>query len=161
MSLPTIFEYMPEQARDLCEATKTAAHGPGWLIRSLTRAQSLGPESDTDSSGPGDVPSKEKKAEEPRAPGEKAKSVAKTIGTGLLGFGAGSLAGAGGAMLLDKWHEAATGQKIPIGTLFKAAPLVGGAFGLAYNIYKARELEELRHALESKSDRTQGRVSPK
>lgn len=123
MSLPSIFDYMPEQARDLCAATK--------------------------------------EAEEIRSPADKAKSVAKTVGTGLLGFGAGSLAGAGGAMLLDKWHEAATGQKIPIGTLFKAAPVIGGAFGLAYNIYKARELEELRRALESKSDRPQGRVSPK
>lgn len=121
MSLPSIFEYLPEQARLLCKV-----------------AEELEP-----------------------TPGQKLRNVAKTVGTGLAGFGAGSLAGAGSAMLLDKWHEAATGQKIPISTLYKTAPIVGGAMGLAYNIYKAKELEELRRALSSKSDRPQGRVSPK
>lgn len=108
------------------------------------------------------MPSQEKTAEESEpTPGQKVQGVAKTIGTGLAGFGAGSLAGAGGALLLDKWHEAATGQKIPLSTLYKTAPIVGGAMGLAYNIYKARELEELRRALANKPDRPQGRVSPK
>jgi hypothetical protein len=93
--------------------------------------------------------------------GQKAQSAAKIIGTGLLGFGAGSLAGVGSAMLADKWHEAATGQKIPTSTLYKVAPLVGGAMGLAYNVYKAKELEELRRALSSQPNRSQGRVSPK
>lgn len=117
MSLPSIFEYMPDQARLLCKV-----------------------------------------AEELESPGKKVQNVAKTMGSGLLGFATGSLAGAGGAYLLDKWHEAATGQKIPVSTLYKAAPLVGGAMGLAYNIYKARELEELRRALANKSDQPQGRV---
>lgn len=119
MSLPSIFEYLPEQAQYLCKAAA---------------------------------------AQQEPTPAQRAGGVAKTVGTGLLGFGAGSLAGAGGAMLLDKWHEAATGQKIPNSALRTAAPLVGGAMGLAYNIYKARELEELRRVLESKSDRPQGRI---
>jgi hypothetical protein len=125
MSLPSIFEYLPEQARDLC---KVAA-------------------------GPHSNP-----VQEEPSPAQRAGGVVKTVGTGLLGFGLGSLAGAGGAALLDKWHEAATGQKIPLTALHAVAPVVGGAMGLAYNIYKARELEELRRALESKSDRSQGRI---
>jgi hypothetical protein len=121
MSLPSIFEYLPEQAVTLCKFAE----------------------------------------EERRPPAARAGNVLKTIGTGLLGFGAGSLAGAGSAMLVDKWHEAATGQKIPTNTLYKAAPFIGGAMGLAYNLYKAQELEELRRALEGKSNKPQGRVSPK
>lgn len=105
---------------------------------------------------------KEKVAgEQERTPGQKAQGAAKVLSTGLLGFATGSLAGAGGAYLMDKWHEAATGNKIPVSALHKVAPFVGGAAGLAYNIYKARELEELRRALANKSDHPQGRVPPK
>lgn len=121
MSLPSIFEYMPEHAKVLCKV-----------------AEEIEPST-----------------------GQKIRGAAKTIGTGLLGFGAGSLAGAGGAYLLDKWHESATGQKIPISAIHTAAPVIGGAMGLAYNIYKAKELEELRRALASKPNQPQGRVSPK
>jgi len=116
MNFPSIFEYLPEQARYLCKV-----------------------------------------AGEPE-PKSSTTSALKTIGTGLLGFGTGSLAGAGGALLLDKWHEAATGKKIPLSTIHAAAPIIGGAAGLTYSIYKAREIEELRRAIENKSNQSQGRI---
>lgn len=122
MSLPSIFEYLPDQAVLLCKVAEVA---------------------------------------EARSSGQKARSVAKTVGAGLLGFGTGSLAGAGAGMLLDKAHQAVTGQQVPLGMLAKAAPLVGGAMGLAYNVYKAQELEEMRRALASKPDQSQGRIPPK
>lgn len=93
--------------------------------------------------------------------GQKLQNAAKVYGTGLLGFATGSLAGAGSAYLADKWYEAATGKKIPTSALHVAAPLVGGAAGLAYNLYQAKQQEELRRALASKPDQSQGRVSPK
>lgn len=104
----------------------------------------------------------EKTAEEvERTPREKALGATKSLGTGLLGFTTGSLAGVGGAYLLDKAYEASTGNKIPLSALHVAAPILGGAAGIAYNLYQAKQQEELRRALASKSDRPQGRIPPK
>lgn len=122
MSLPSIFEYLPEQARELCKMAE---------------------------------------AVDPPTTRQKLQNAAKVYGTGLLGFATGSLAGAGSAYLADKWYESATGKKIPTSALHVAAPLVGGAAGLAYNLYQAKQQEELRRALASKPDQSQGRVSPK
>lgn len=72
MSLPSLFDYMPDQARALCKMAE----------------------------------------EVERTPKEKARGVAKSFGTGLLGFATGSLAGVGSAYLLDKAFEASTGSGI-------------------------------------------------
>lgn len=121
MSLPSLFEYMPDQARALCKLAE----------------------------------------EVERTPKEKVQGVAKALGTGLLGFATGSLAGVGSAYLLDKAFEASTGKKIPLSALHVAAPVLGGAAGIAYNLYQAKQQEELRRALASKSSRPQGRIPPK
>lgn len=239
MSLPSLFDYMPDQARVLCKAAaldprpliraipavsagvgglaggfqereqglggiaEGAVRGAvgaglgsligyhvggagGMTIGALTGINSAGPLHNTEAHMEGAVnggeavgnlvggvlgatkgyrlmlPAREKTAEEvERTSGEKARGVAKAMGTGLLGFATGSLAGVGSAYLADKWYEAATGKKIPLTALHAAAPILGGAAGIAYNLYQAKQQEELRRALASKSDRPQGRIPPK
>lgn len=109
MSLPSIFEYLPELG--------------GALLKT---------------------------AEEPERKQKTPWQVAKTVGSGALGFGIGSLGGMGLAHLADKIHQKAPGAgPIPVGSIQKALPFLGGAAGLAYNLYKAKELEELRDAVQS------------
>jgi hypothetical protein len=70
---------------------------------------------------------------------------AKAVGGGALAFGVGTAAGSGAALGIQKL----LGNKLTPSRLMKAGPVLGGAMGLAYNQYKARETEELRNALKS------------
>lgn len=70
---------------------------------------------------------------------------AKAVGGGVLAFGAGTAAGYGA----QRGLEHLTGKSLTPSRLRAVAPILGGAMGLAYNQYKAREAEELRNALTS------------
>lgn len=71
---------------------------------------------------------------------------AKAVGGGALSFGLGTAAGSGAALGIQKLLGKNT---LTSSRLMKAAPVLGGVMGLAYNQYKARETEELRNALKS------------
>lgn len=75
-------------------------------------------------------------------------SLAKIIGAGTLGFGAGTagglLAGHGADLIAQKF----TGKKLPKSLIYGASPLLGGTAGIAYAVYKAKEQEAIRRALE-------------
>jgi hypothetical protein len=69
--------------------------------------------------------------------------IAKALGAGVLGLGAGAAAGRGGYELLRH----ATKDKMPPGPWHAIAPALGAAGGLAYSLAKERELQELRRAV--------------
>ena len=71
------------------------------------------------------------------------------IAAGILGMGAGTLAGAGLAHLGNKAVKHYTGKNIPVPYLAVAAPVLGAGLGLAYNLAQAHQLEEMRRALEA------------
>ncbi len=87
-----------------------------------------------------------------------ARRIAKTVGTGLLGTGLGYGAGALSSIALDKIYEKATGHRIPPSTLMAAVPVLGAGAGLAYSLYKAHEMEEMRRAIESEHNESGRRV---
>lgn len=82
--------------------------------------------------------------------------MAKIVGSGVLGFGAGTAAGLGAGYLADKAYKGLTGKNIPRGPLSMAAPLLGTGAGVAYAIHKAREQEALRHVLEDQAEPRRG-----
>jgi len=92
---------------------------------------------------------------------EKEPSVTGTVVKGLVGFGGGTAAGFGLGVLAKKIYEKTQGQPLPPKLLASAGALVGGGFGLAYALYKSKEQEEIRRAIEAKRNRTQGGVSGK
>lgn len=87
---------------------------------------------------------------------EKKKSpaldMAKIIGTGVLGFGAGTAAGLGAGWLIDKTLQGMKGRTLFKNQLMIAAPVLGTATGIAYSIQKAREQEALRRVLEDSTN---------
>jgi hypothetical protein len=89
------------------------------------------------------------KAKEKKSP--TARMLA-TLGIGALGTGIGSVAGYGAGELANRFSQKVRNQPISTSSLMTAAPIVGGAAGLAYSVYKAREMEELRRALEDRQD---------
>jgi hypothetical protein len=76
----------------------------------------------------------------------------------MLGMGIGSLAGVGAAHGANALYKHLQGKDIPIPHLMTAAPIVGAGLGLAYNLAKARELEETRRGLEGTHDQSERRV---
>ncbi len=74
---------------------------------------------------------------------------AKIVGAGLLGMGAGTAAGFGGMHLANK---AFGPSGIPHSALNVAVPVLGGAAGLAYSLYKAKEMEEIKRAVKPRND---------
>lgn len=78
---------------------------------------------------------------------------AKAVGGGALGFGIGTAAGSGAAIGITKLLGK---HNLTVPRLLKAGPILGGAMGLAYNQYKARETEELRNALKSHQEQRAG-----
>jgi hypothetical protein len=100
----------------------------------------------------------EKTAESERPRGGIARGL-KVLGAGTLGFGAGTLAGAGALELANRAHQHAYGMPIPTNTFYKIAPVLGGAMGLTYALFKAREQEELRRAFQNQPDRSSPGVS--
>jgi hypothetical protein len=81
-----------------------------------------------------------------------ALELAKLVGAGTLGFGAGTAGGLLTGHLLNKAVERATGKPIPSNWAYKAAPLLGTAAGIAYAVHKAKEQEAVRRALQDSTD---------
>jgi hypothetical protein len=84
---------------------------------------------------------------------------AGAVGAGVVGAGLGSLAGIGmleGAKNVGLIPPRA-GAALKHPAVRWGIPLLGTGMGLAYNLYKHYEIEELKRALESHKDRTLGR----
>lgn len=92
------------------------------------------------------------------AEGEQKKSkigpAAKVLGKGLLGFGLGTAIGAGIGKGLDYISQKASGKPLPIHPVWGPAAAAGG-MGLMYALWKAKEQEALRRALEGNTDQSQ------
>ena len=69
----------------------------------------------------------------------------KRVGAGLMAFGAGTAAGYGAQLGIEKL----LGRQATPARLRAVAPVLGGGLGLAYNQYKALEAQELRRAIEA------------
>ena len=82
-------------------------------------------------------------------PKKKRPSALRPILAGVAGTGLGTLAGAGAAHLGNAAVKHFTGKNIPIPYLAAAAPIIGGAAGLAYHMAQSHQLEEMRRAAES------------
>lgn len=91
-------------------------------------------------------------AEEEAKKKSRTLGVAKAVGVPLVGLAGGTLGGFGAGLLADKLYQKATGTKIPAAGLAGASALLGTGLGLAYSMYKAHELEDLRRVFESTSD---------
>ena len=78
------------------------------------------------------------------------------VASGLGGMAAGTLTGYG----VGRGIEALAGgaKKVPPSALRYGVPILGGGLGLAYNLYKHYELEELKSALETHKNSSLGRV---
>lgn len=74
--------------------------------------------------------------------------LAKILGTGALGFGAGTAAGLGIGHLVNKAYKGG----IPRNTLLLAAPVLGAGAGIAYAMQKKKEQEAIRRVLEDPTD---------
>ena len=85
-----------------------------------------------------------KQGEEGKTPWQQK---AKAMGGHLLAMGTGTLAGVGAGVLANKAFQAITKKPggIPSQYLMAAAPVLGAAFGLAYNLAKAKEMEQMTH----------------
>lgn len=70
---------------------------------------------------------------------------AKLVGASALGMGMGTLGGYGIGRLADHVH----GSRIPMSVVSRLLPpaVLGAGSALAYSLWKAREAEELKHAL--------------
>ena len=84
---------------------------------------------------------------------------AKVMGKSLAGLGLGYVAGAGAGKLMEKVTKGRGGN--PEDLARKVAPLAGGAAGLIYPIWKAREKKEIQDAVESAHNQSDERVSGK
>ena len=84
------------------------------------------------------------------------KQVAKIMGTGALGMGVGTLASFGGLELADRvlggGGAASSRTGIPVPVMNKLVPIVGAGAGLTYSLWKAREMERMRRAVQPSSD---------
>lgn len=86
-------------------------------------------------------------------------AAAKVIGSGLLGFGAGQIAGVG----LGKGLEYLTGRQggNPADMARKIAPIVGGVSGIIYPIWQNHQRKAADHAFESAQQQSTERVPGK
>ncbi len=83
----------------------------------------------------------------------KGLELAKVVGSGALGFGAGTAAGMGAGWLADKaYGKMSEGKTIPRRSLLLAAPLLGVGAGIAYALSKAKEQEALRRVVQDSTD---------
>ena len=93
---------------------------------------------------------KEKAAEE--KPKSRVKEVAKTVGKGVAGMALGSAAGLGTGKLIE-YGARRMGAVIPKSSLVRyGLPIAGAGLGTAYSLWKAREQQELKSALEDTQD---------
>lgn len=82
-----------------------------------------------------------------------------TVGSGLAGMGVGTLAGYSAGSLLGKAYHGVTGKNISPESMTIPASIAGAGLGLAYQMYKAKELEELRNAAESYHNKPKRSIS--
>lgn len=96
--------------------------------------------------------SKQAAAEEDKKPKGKFpfKQVAKIVGGGLAGYGSGMVAG----QLAGKAIGKVVGPKSAGDVARKIAPVAGSAIGVAYPMWKAREMKELSDAVENSRNRS-------
>ena len=80
-----------------------------------------------------------------------------TVAKGALGFGAGTLAGYGLGTLIGKTYRVSTGKELPQEFMAPAGALLGAGMGMAYSLYKSRELEELQRALAAHREASSGK----
>lgn len=81
------------------------------------------------------------------------KHRAKIVGAGLLGMSAGTALGFGGMELANHIYKQTNGgHGIPHSALSIAVPALGGAAGMAYSLYKAKEMEEIKRAVKPRPD---------
>ena len=86
-------------------------------------------------------------------PEHPARHAFKTVGKGLLGFGAGTAAGYGLTHLINKSHPIDNKYVLPI------SAALGGGLGLTYSLWKARELKGLQRAFESHANKRKRGIS--
>ena len=89
---------------------------------------------------------------------KKPKSALRALGEAALGAGVGTAGGVLAGHLGNKLYKRLTGTEIPSPALLSALPVIGGAMGVAYNLARARQLEEMRHELQTPHDPAGGRV---
>lgn len=82
---------------------------------------------------------------------------AKIVGGGLLGMGLGHLAGVGTGKAIEHFVDRAGGNSANVAQ--KLLPIAGGALGVLYPMWKAREQQELKDAIQS-SGSASGREVP-
>lgn len=103
-----------------------------------------------------------KQAEEAKKKDDKPhpyREAAKVMGKSLAGLGLGYAAGAGAGKLLE--HFVAKGGGNPADVAKKVAPLVGGAAGMVYPLWKSRERKATQDAVEREHNKSDGRVPGK
>lgn len=86
----------------------------------------------------------------------RAWGLAKTVGAGALGIGAGTGGGLLAGYGADKLLKATTGRRIPPSVAYGVIPLLGAAGGITYAIHKAKEQEAIRRALQDTTDHKPG-----
>ena len=84
---------------------------------------------------------------------------AKVLGSGLLGMGGGMLAGVGAGKAIEHFVDRAGGNSANVAQ--KVLPIAGGALGLLYPMWKAREQQELRDAFQGTGSEANRRVPGK
>lgn len=81
----------------------------------------------------------------------------KPMLAGMGGMAVGSLAGVGASHLANEAYKHFKGTPIPKKYILTAAPIIGGALGLAYNMAQAHQREAMRHD-EAPDDKSKRRV---
>ncbi|WP_394831721.1 hypothetical protein LVJ94_34930 [Pendulispora rubella] len=96
-----------------------------------------------------------KLAEDPRGKSGRGAAL-KSVLVPALGFMGGTGIGLGAGVLADKFHQRVTGAPIPAGVRRTLVPVLGTGLGVAYGMYKAREMEDMHRALAGDSDESKG-----
>lgn len=98
-------------------------------------------------------------AQEPEKKKNPHIEAAKVVGSGILGFGAGQLAGVGIAKGLEYFTKKRGGN--PADLARKIAPIAGAAGGIIYPIWQGHQRRAADNAFESAQRKTDGRVPRK
>lgn len=130
--------------------TAVGLEGGAAVGRKLDHTKTAGlPEPPPDSGEPPDLGTNE-------LPEHPIRHALGAVGLPLLGFGAGIAAGHGAG----KFIRHMTNDNISVPLVRAAAPIIAGGAGLAYGIYKEKELEELRRAVQSYRNQSVRRDPP-
>jgi hypothetical protein len=94
------------------------------------------------------------KVAEPKPITHPVRHAIGTVGKGLIGFGVGTAGGYALGHLANAVFEKSTGKELPPNLLVPAASLLGAGMGMAYSLYKSKELEELQNAYKAHRDKS-------